>query len=106
MPAAVPIALVAASVASVAGVGASLYQANKQDKANKSATNQAKENARNAQAQADIETNKANQKKTDAQSVLSQQQQAAGGAGSTMLTGASGIDPNSLKLGKQTLLGI
>lgn len=106
MPAAIPIALVAASVASVAGVGASLYQANKQDKANKSAANQAKENARNAQAQADIETNKSNQKKTDAQSVLSQQQQAAGGAGSTMLTGAAGIDPNSLKLGKQTLLGI
>lgn len=105
MPAAVPIALVAASVASVAGVGASLYQANKQDKANKSAANQAKENARNAQAQADIETNKANQKKTDAQSVLSQQQQAAAGSGSTMLTGVGGIDPNSLKLGKQTLLG-
>ena len=99
-------ALTASAVAGVASVGASIYQANKQDKANKSAANQAKENARNAQAQADIETNKANQKKTHAQSILSQQQQAAGGAGSTMLTGASGIDPNSLKLGKQTLLGI
>lgn len=102
MPAAIPIATL---IVSAVGVGASIYQGNKQDKANKSAANQAKENARNAQAQADIETNKANQKKTDAQSVLSQQQQAAAGSGSTMLTGVGGIDPNSLKLGKQTLLG-
>jgi len=58
-----------------------------------------------AQAQADIDTNRANQKQTDAQSVLSKQQQDAAGTGSTMLTGVGGIDPNSLKLGKQTLLG-
>lgn len=102
MPAAIPIASL---IVSAVGVGTSIYQGNKQDKANKSAANQAKENARKAQAQADIDTNRTNQKQTDAQSVLSKQQQDAAGTGSTMLTGVGGIDPNSLKLGKQTLLG-
>lgn len=102
MPAAIPIATL---IVSAVGVGASIYQGNKQDAANRNSANQAKENAKKAQAQADIDTNRANQKQTDAKSVLSQQQQDAAGSGSTMLTGAGGIDPNSLKLGKQTLLG-
>lgn len=102
MPAAIPIATL---IVSAVGVGASIYQGNKQDAANRNSANQAKENAKKAQAQADIDTNRANQKQTDAQSVLSKQQQAAAGSGSTMLTGVGGIDPNSLKLGKQTLLG-
>ena len=102
MPAAIPIASL---IVSAVGVGTSIYQGNKQDAANRNSANQAKENAKKAQAQADIDTNRANQKQTDAKSVLSQQQQAAVGSGSTMLTGVGGIDPNSLKLGKQTLLG-
>lgn len=102
MPAAIPIATL---IVSAVGVGASIYQGNKQDAANRNSANQAKENAKKAQAQAEIDTNRANQKQTDAQSVLSKQQQDAAGAGSTMLTGVGGIDPNSLKLGKQTLLG-
>lgn len=102
MPAAIPIASL---IVSAVGVGTSIYQGNKQDAANRNSANQAKENAKKAQAQADINTNRANQKQTDAKSVLSQQQQAAAGSGSTMLTGVGGIDPNSLKLGKQTLLG-
>nr|DAJ29582.1 MAG TPA: hypothetical protein [Caudoviricetes sp.]DAP70520.1 MAG TPA: hypothetical protein [Caudoviricetes sp.]DAS89391.1 MAG TPA: hypothetical protein [Caudoviricetes sp.] len=102
MPAAIPIATL---IVSAAGVGASIYQGNKQDAANRNSANQAKENAKKAQAQADIDTNRANQKQTDAKSILSQQQQDAAGSGSTMLTGVGGIDPNSLKLGKQTLLG-
>lgn len=102
MPAAVPIIT---AVAAVASAGSAIYQGNKQDRAQRAAVNQAKKNAADAQAQADIDANKANQKRTDAASVLSQAQQQAAGAGSTMLTGAQGVDPNKLKLGGSSLLG-
>jgi hypothetical protein len=50
--------------------------------------------------------NKASQKSPDTSAILSAASQAGkGGASGTMLTGAQGIDPNLLNLGKNTLLG-
>lgn len=72
-----------------------------------------KANAANAaasaktQKQAEEEINRKNAKSPDTLALLSQNQQdaASGSATSTMLTGAGGVDPNSLALGKNTLLG-
>lgn len=62
-----------------------------------------------AQKQATIqeqEINRANAKSPDSSSVLARaQQDAQSGGGGTMLTGPTGVDPNSLALGKNTLLG-
>ena len=55
---------------------------------------------------ADEANNAAGRKTPDTAAILSKAQQAAtGGAGSTMLTGPQGIDPNVLQLGKTSLLG-
>ena len=50
--------------------------------------------------------NRANAKSPDVGALLSANSQAAkGGQSGTMLTGPSGIDPNSLSLSKSSLLG-
>lgn len=96
-------ALIATAIASTA---AAVYNGNKAAKAQEAATNQATENAK-ATAKASTEaTNKANQKAPDSGALLSAN--IAGGKSgnsSTMLTGAGGIDPSTLQLGKTTLLG-
>lgn len=62
--------------------------------------------ASQARTEADKAMNRANPKKPNplALSALNAQQM-AGGPGSTMLTGPSGVQPSSLMLGRQTLLG-
>ena len=55
---------------------------------------------------ADQATNRANGKVPDIASMLSENVlNAKGGQSGTMLTGPQGVDPNSLLLGKKTLLG-
>jgi hypothetical protein len=80
--------------------------AKKQYKAAQDAANQQKvlaDQAANADAQAQ---NRANQRSANAGGILDQASAAAkGGASGTLLTGAQGIDPNALSLGKNTLLG-
>jgi len=50
--------------------------------------------------------NRANAKSPDTGALLSANQQSAkGGISGTMLTGPAGIDPNTLSLGKSSLLG-
>lgn len=57
-----------------------------------------------AQAKSSEEAmNKANRKTPDMATIM--QQATKGGPSATMLTGAQGIDPNQLVLGKNTLLG-
>lgn len=52
------------------------------------------------------EMRKANRKAPDIATLLAGNQAGAqGGVGSTMLTGAAGVDPGSLSLGRSTLLG-
>jgi hypothetical protein len=62
--------------------------------------------AKNAQADADIANNKANQNKPDVAGILASNANAGkAGPSSTLLTGSQGIDPTKLNLGKSTLLG-
>lgn len=97
----------AAAWAAVAVSATSAYVSNKNanaraDEANQTAQQNAKKTA-DASTQA---SNKANQKKPDSGALLSANI-AGGKTGqiSTMLTGPAGIDPNTLQLGKTTLLG-
>jgi predicted transcriptional regulator len=97
----------AAAWAAVAVSATSAYVSNKNANARaEEANQQAEQNAKktaDATAQA---TNKANQKKPDSDALLSANlTNGKAGQASTMLTGAGGIDPNLLTLGKTTLLG-
>lgn len=92
-----PVSFTVAAV--TATTAAQLYQGEKARKAQNKAMDQAR-------ADADQAFNRANPKKPDAAAMLYGNQQAgSGGAGSTMLTGPQGTDPNGLSLGKTTLLG-
>ncbi len=94
------------AIATVAGTAASVAQGQQQQSQAKKAAKQAQANADKAATQADQEMNARNMKKPDTAAMYSANQQSAqSGIGSTMLTGAGGVDPNSLVLGKQTLLG-
>jgi hypothetical protein len=105
-------ALIAAGVGA-AGVGAGLYTGAKaqagQQKAlalQKTGQQQAVQQALSTQRQGAIAQNAANQKMPDVASILQRAALAAkGGMGSTMLTGAGGIQPGQLNLGKTSLLG-
>ncbi|MDR3005209.1 MAG: hypothetical protein LBV14_13360 [Acidovorax sp.] len=97
------------AAAGVAAVGTAVSYQNGKEQASQqaSAQRQAQANADKQAAQADQDFNRANQKKPDTVGMLSAAQQAGkGGASGTMLTGPSGVDPNSLTLGKSTLLGM
>lgn len=76
----------------------SAYQGEKQRKASNTA-------ADNAARAADQAANKANPKKPAGAFAAENLMANSGGAGSTLLTGPSGIDPSKLLLGKSTLLG-
>lgn len=88
------------------GAGLSFVQGQQQAKQAKKANAQAVANAAETKAQADQAFNAANKKKPNVQGLESANQLAAtGGVGSTLLTGAGGVDPQSLTLGRTTLLG-
>ena len=94
------------AAAAVAGTAYTIYNGQKQADAQEKAQNQAQANALKQETAADQATNKANQKRPDTMAILDAATQAGkGGASGTMLTGASGVDPNALQLGKSTLLG-
>lgn len=99
--------------AMVVGTGYSIYSgeraAGQQRQALKKqagAQEQARMEARSQQRQSDEAMGRANRKTPDTGGILSAASQAAqGGPASTMLTGPTGVDPNALSLGKNTLLG-
>ncbi len=75
------------------------------DRAEAQALEQANAARRQAKA-AEEAMNRANPKRPNVASALSEAEQAGKqGASGTLLTGAQGVDPNSLTLGKKTLLG-
>jgi hypothetical protein len=95
-----------AAIGAVAGAGVSYMNGQKQASAMKSAEAQAEANAQTTATQQEQAINKANAKAPDTASIISANQMSAkGGGGGTMLTGPAGVDPNSLALGKNTLLG-
>jgi hypothetical protein len=98
---------ISAAVATVAGAAHSIYSGERAAKAQKEAQSKAEANAKAAADAAEQANNKANQKRPNASAISSAIEQAAkGGPSGTMLTGALGVDPSSLQLGKQTLLGL
>lgn len=78
----------------------------KQRKAQGDAMRQAKQQADAQAKEADRAFNRQNQKSPDIAAMLSANRLAAkSGGSSTLLTGPTGVDPNQLMLGKNTLLG-
>ena len=105
----VSISLVSAGVSAYQGYKSMQNQKKAQDKQlamQAQANKDAKQRQKEANARADIDMNKANKKKANV-SALSKKEEDSSlvGSGGTMLTGASGVDPNKLNLGGNTLLG-
>ncbi len=96
-----------AAVASVAGVGYGIHSGERAASAQKEAQKQAIRQSEAQAKAADQAENRANRKRPNGATFLSEMSQAGKtGGSSTMLTGPQGIDPSSLKLGKTTLLGM
>lgn len=99
-------AITAVAVGSAISAAASIYSGNKQASAQKKAMAQAQANADKQATAAEQAANAANQKRPDTMAILDAATQAGrGGVSGTMLTGAQGVDPNSMALGRSTLLG-
>ena len=104
---------VTAIVVGAVGVGYTVYageqqkkQQKKQLKAQERANQDAREAAEQVEKRADIEMNRANRKRADVAAIQSKEEQAAlTGPAGTMLTGTSGVNPDNLTLGGNTLLG-
>lgn len=91
-------------VTAVAATAANIYASNKQAKAQKAAMKAQVEASNKQLAQQKEQYNRSNQKQADITTVL--EQNTAGDLGTTMLTGATGVDKNQYQLGKgSTLLG-
>jgi hypothetical protein len=72
----------------------------------KKAQTQATAAAASQQRQSEMTINAANRRSPDVSSIMAGASKAAsGGVGGTMLTGPAGVDPNSLALGRSSLLG-
>lgn len=95
------------AVLSAVSTLASVVQGQKQMSQQKKAASQAQANADRTASQAEQEINRKNAKSPNTAALTAANQQAAqaGNAG-TMLTGPTGVDPTSLSLGKNTLLGV
>ena len=89
-----------AGITAVVGA-ASQYDASRRQKNQaKDAANAAQQQAQREAQQAEMEFNRANQRRANDAGTM------PGGAGnSTLLTGPGGVDPSALTLGKNTLLG-
>ena len=71
-----------------------------------SAQTQAVASAEKQRQTSEVAINQANRKRPDVSSIMQAVSDASsGGAAGTMLTGPTGVDPNSLALGKSSLLG-
>lgn len=112
MTGATTIAAIAAGAAAV-GTAYSIYSgeraSGKQKQAMKKqagAQEEARMEARSQQRQSDEAMGRSTRKTPDIAGIMSEAGQAAqGGPSATMLTGPTGVDPNALSLGKNTLLG-
>lgn len=94
-----------AAVASVVSAGRSIISGNKEAKAQKRATAQATDAANRQADLAEQDMNRRNAKKPNVGALQSANGSQTGQA-TTMLTGPAGVDPESLLLGKNTLMGM
>lgn len=96
----------AALAAAAAGTGYSIYEGERSAAAQNRSQRQALADSRATAKAADEATNRANQKRPNANAILASAQQAAkGGMGGTLLTGPQGVNPGEMSLGKSSLLG-
>lgn len=94
------------AVAAVASVAYSVYNGQKQQAQAKDSAHKADDNAKAAATAADEDMNRKNGKTPNFAAInTSNTNQALTGIGGTSLTGPAGVDPSSLSLGKNTLLG-
>ena len=93
------LAAIIGGVGTAASIASSVDSARRQKNQAKDAATAAQKQADEASKQAEMQFNRSNQNKPAAVDT------AGSGLGSTMLTGAQGVDPNSLTLSKSTLLG-
>lgn len=95
-----------AAIATVVSAVAGVVQGQKQQDQMKKASEQQARAADATLKQGEREQNRLNARSPDTQAIIDSNQRAAkDGGSSTMLTGAQGIDPSLLTLGKNTLLG-
>lgn len=87
------------------GAAASMYSANKQAKAQDRATRQAEENAKKQAEQSAQATRRQQQNQADVSGILSMNQDGGLSGGSTLLSGAGGVNKNQMSLGGGSTLG-
>lgn len=93
------------SGATTAAMVASMYSANKQAKAQDRATRQAEENAKKQAEQSAQATRRQQQNQADVSGILSMNQDSGLSGGSTLLSGAGGVNKNQMSLGGGSTLG-
>lgn len=91
-------------ISAAAVAGASIYSAERQSSAQKKAAKMQAETARAQMNREEQQFNRQNQNKVDMESLLAGES-AGGSLGSTMMTGAQGVDKNKMNLGQSQLLG-
>lgn len=91
--------------AAVVGAAASIYSAEKSAKAQERAMRQQEQQAKKANEQAKQAERKQQSNQADVSGILDQNQNALLSGGSTLLTGAGGVDQDKLNLGKGNKLG-
>ena len=105
--------VVTAVVATVASTYVAVKSANDQRRVQEKALEEqrrsnekAEQRAVQEQERTEQEYNRANQKRAEIEKTVDETELSAQeGAGGTLLTGPSGVDPNTLNLSKNTLLG-
>ena len=98
--------LEAAVIGSLIGAGASVYQAERSASTQRRAQDQARRNVEAAERQQDEARNRANQRRPNTQTLLTDARAGGrSGLSSTFLTGPGGVDPDALRLNRTTLLG-
>ena len=106
-------AVTAIITSAVVGAGTAYYTGQQQKKQQQKQLAQqrqfneeAKDRAKKAEDQADIEQNRANRKRADVAAIQSKEEQSAmSGPAGTMLTGVEGVKLGEENLGGNTLLG-
>lgn len=90
---------------SAISAGVNSYQSNKQARQQRRAADQAEQQARRADEQSRQAMRKQNAQQADVGSILAQNQNEMLSGGSTLLTGAQGVEQDKLNLGKGNTLG-
>jgi hypothetical protein len=93
------------AIAAAAGTAATVYQGNKAASAARDANAQAKSASDKQLSMMEQQLNKVDAKSPDINAIRAGNQSGDNATG-TLLTGPGGIDPNTLSLGKNTLLGM